>query len=165
VLNAASGPARDVAELLDLWPGGARIHCIEQDDRAIEYAEELCQDHLSQVTFEQCNLLRFNGSQQYDLVWSAGLFDYLPDRLFVRLLGRLSRNVKPGGRLAVGNYTDANPGQPYMELGEWSLNHRSPDYLHSLANKAGLTSDVWIEREATGVNLFLHWRKATADTS
>ena len=89
----------------------------------------------------------------YDLVYSAGLFDYLKDPA-VRAAGtRLVDALAPGGHAVIGNFDVANPTRPLMELIlNWPLYHRSADDLRRLFD--GLGSGTSIEREATGVNLF-----------
>ncbi len=158
VLNVASGPGHDLLDLFEACPNlPVQIHCVEQDSRAIAHASKLCCRHLEQIMFHQANALRFTTSDQYDLVWSAGLFDYLDDRLFVRLAARLGRAVLPGGELVIGNFSDSNPSRAYMELFNWVLHHRSTNDLQQLAFQAGFTEDrVAIRREPIGVNLFLH---------
>ncbi len=41
---------------------------------------------------------------EFDLVYSAGLYDYLSDNVAARLTGRLFSMVAPGGRLVVANF-------------------------------------------------------------
>jgi hypothetical protein len=96
-------------------------------------------------------------------VWSAGLFDYLEDRLFVRLLARLAGAVRPGGELVVGNFAASNPSRAYVELFGWSLHHRSAEELLVMAGQAGLAgSRLQVRNKPTGVNLFLHARDSSA---
>ena len=161
VLNVASGPARDVAEWFDgnstatTW-----FDCVDLDLNAIRFAESLCAKHADAVRFFHGNALTFKPPHRYDLVWSAGLFDYLEDRLFVRLLRRLIRFTQPGGEVVVGNFGDYNPTRNYMEiLGGWRLIHRSREQLIALAMQAGVLREcISIGAEAEGVNLFLHVR-------
>lgn len=158
LLNVASGPCRDVLELFEACPE-LRIHvdCSEQDPRAIDYAKTLCSRYLDRISFEQRNALRFTPVKRYDLVWSAGLFDYLSDKLFTKLLSRLGGAVERGGELVIGNFAASNPNRGYMELFGWSLQHRSPEELISLAESAGFArSGIEVRNEPSGVNLFLH---------
>lgn len=41
----------------------------------------------------------------YDVVYTLGLFDYLNDRLAIRVMGALWRHVAAGGRLVVANFS------------------------------------------------------------
>jgi SAM-dependent methyltransferase len=159
VLNVASGPARDVREWIDRsGTESVRFDCVELDSNAIAYALNLCAPYTDAVHFYLANALRFNTATRYDLVWSAGLFDYLKDRLFVRLLKRLMRFAKPGAEVVIGNFSMVNPSRSYMELvGGWKLLHRSDDHLRDLALQAGAEpGQIRIGAEPEGVNLFLH---------
>lgn len=162
VLNIASGPARDLREWFDAHPdANIEFDCIELDSKAIAHAQRLCAPYLGRVRFHQQNALKFVPTDKYDLIWSAGLFDYLTDRLFARLLRSLLPFVKPGGEVVVGNFSEFNASRDYMELlGDWYLEHRSEERLRGLAERAGAaarqTEVLW---EPEGVNLFLHVRQ------
>lgn len=157
VLDVASGPARDVAWWLDANPtANAEIECVEKDPRAIVYAKSII-DRTARghrVQFIQRDVLHYRTDKRFDLIWSAGLFDYLSDRLFVRLLRRLISMLAPGGMLAVGNFSSRNTSRNWMELfGEWYMGHRDGDELSRLARDAG-ASNVEIVSEAQGIQLF-----------
>lgn len=162
VLNIASGPGRDMREFFQENPD-AKVHldCVEMDARAIQHAASLCANWQERVTFHHRNVLRFTPTRGYDLVWSAGLFDYLTDKVFVHLLQNLLRVSQPGGEVVIGNFSDFNPSRDYMELlGHWNLHHRSRETLISLALEAGAKADqIEIFWEPEGVNYFLHIRR------
>ena len=44
-----------------------------------------------------------------ELIYSAGLFDYLEGRMFSRILGVLYGGLSAGGMLAIGNVAAHNP--------------------------------------------------------
>lgn len=159
LLNVASGPARDLFELYaQIQPEQLNTVCIEADDRAIAYAKELNKEHLNRIEFINKNIFRYRADQQYDIVWSAGLFDYFNDDIFVKLLSRFVSWTKPGGEVIIGNFSTENPSRNLMELfGDWYLEHRSHDHLVNLAMQAGIQRDaIYVGEEAEGVNLFLH---------
>jgi SAM-dependent methyltransferase len=157
ILNIASGPCRDVKEWIERHSGSrVRFDCVEMDINAIAYAKTLCHAFSDQVHFHHSNALRFHTIERYDLVWSAGLFDYLNDRLFVRLLRRMIGYCKTGGEIVVGNFGDHNPTRNYMEMLGWKLIHRESRELLRLAHAAGLSpSKTGVEKEPEGVNLFV----------
>ena len=106
-------------------------------------------------------ILRYCPQRQYDLIWSAGLFDYFEDHVFVRLLHRFLGYVVPGGELVIGNFHPRNPTRNYMEaMGEWMLHHRKEEEMIQLALRAGVAGRAFlkVEQEAEGVNLFLRVR-------
>lgn len=162
VLNVASGPGRDLFEFLVASPQTRlRFDCVENDPKAIAYASELCGDFLDLITFHECNAFLFESPTRFQLVWSAGLFDYFNDRYFKALLEQLYEMVDAGGELVIGNFSDDNSTRPYMELVcEWFLEHRSREHLIQLAQECGIERDlIRVGEEGEGVNLFLHIRK------
>ncbi len=158
VLNVASGPGRDMREWFESRPEAqVKFDCVELDPNAIAHASQLCAPWLESIRFHQMNALRFRTDDRFHLIWSAGLFDYLSDSLFVRLLRSFLKHCLPGGGIVIGNFGEYNPSRLYMELGGWKLFHRSAAHLLSLAQQAGVPAKhVRIGMEPEGVNLFLH---------
>jgi 2-polyprenyl-3-methyl-5-hydroxy-6-metoxy-1,4-benzoquinol methylase len=52
---------------------------------------------------------------EFDFVYSAGLFDYLADRLASRLVARMFTMLRPGGKLWVANFCKTLSEAGYME--------------------------------------------------
>ncbi len=162
VLNVACGPCRDLREFFLEQPEAAvAVDCVDMDARAIEYGSRLCAPWLDRIHFHHQNILKHSPARPYDLVWSAGLFDYVSDRLFTHLIRVLLQAVKPGGEVVVGNFSDYNPSRDYMEIfGRWKLRHRSRETLLALAAQAGADlHQTEVRWEAEGVNFFLHIRR------
>jgi hypothetical protein len=162
VLNIASGSGRDMQEFFTQNPvNGLFFDCIEQDSDAINFAKNLCADYLSQIEFHKANALKFRNDKKYNLIWSAGLFDYFNDKTFKFMLKRYFSMLEDGGEMVVGNFSENNPSRNYMEiLGDWYLNHRSPEKLIELAKECDLSaSSITVGQEPLGVNLFLHIKK------
>ena len=114
----------------------------------------------SEMCIRDRNILKFEPVDRFDLVWSAGLFDYFSDKLFVKTLQRIRRWLKPEGEVIIGNFGPHNPSRGAMEFGDWFLKYRSPDQLMELATKAGFDDfEAAVEREELGINLFLNLRK------
>ena len=158
LLNVASGPARDLYELYQgIDAKKLKSTCVDIDQRAIDFATELCGPFNNQINFVNKNILRFNSTEKFDVIWSAGLFDYFEDRIFVLALKRMLSLLKPGGEIIVGNFSKDNSSRGYMELfGEWYLIHRSQGELTRLALEAGvLAENVWVDKEPLGINYFL----------
>lgn len=161
VLDLACGPCRDVAELLSEVPEARQrlsFVCLDQDALALAHAKTVCVDHLDNITFVECNAFRYVADKPFDLVWSAGLFDYLTDALFISLLRRLHPMLVPGGELVVGNFSEDNPNIWAMEFSEWTLLHRSSETLQSLAQRGRFAGDIRVGSESYGINYFLHAR-------
>ncbi len=158
VLNLASGPGRDMFESFRVI-GKSNIHidCVEQDKTAINYAKTVCHDYLDHISFIHRNACRFTPQKKYDLIWSGGLFDYFNDELFKRMIKRLLSALARNGQLVIGNFSERNPTQSYMDFFDWVLYHRSEETLRTLAIECGVSpNNISIEQEPEGVNLFLH---------
>ena len=162
VLNVASGPARDMFEFLSTPNGKISFDCIEMDKNAIDYAKSLLSTVPNEINFINTNALKFRTEKRYHLIWSAGLFDYFDDRLFVLLLKRLLRLLENDGEIVIGNFSKNNSTRNYMEIvGDWHLNHRSEDELIRLALRSGVSPEqIKIDKEVEGVNLFLRIKNA-----
>jgi SAM-dependent methyltransferase len=160
VLNVGCGPCRDIYEYLqEKTATNIRFECLDIDKRAINYSKSI----LKNSSVECCckNAFRLKPDKKYDLVWSAGLFDYLQDKQFIFLFRLLLDTVAPDGEIVVGNFSEENPSRDYMEFGEWFLHHRTEDKLAILAEQAGCSAtSITIEKEPAGVNLFLRFRKS-----
>jgi extracellular factor (EF) 3-hydroxypalmitic acid methyl ester biosynthesis protein len=76
---------------------------------------------------------RFEGA---DLIYSAGLYDYLEDRVAVRLTARLFSMLAPGGRLVVANFAPSLSDIGFMEtFMDWNLVYRDADDMARLAGE------------------------------
>ncbi len=74
LLNVASGPARDIAELYAIiQPKQLSTVCVEADKTAIAYAKNVNKANADQLEFVHQNIFRFTAKEQFDMVWSAGL--------------------------------------------------------------------------------------------
>ena len=80
---------------------------------------------------------------RFDLICSAGLYDYLPDGLARRLTRRLLAMLRPGGRLLVANFVPGRSGRGYMELFmDWTLVLRHEAAMRTLADSVGAATTV-----------------------
>jgi len=162
ILNLGSGPCRDLYGFLSSKrQHQLRFECLDMDKVAIDFGETVCDNYLEHVTFINKNALKFDPGYQYDLIWSAGLFDYFNDKIFIRLVRRIYNLLETGGELVIGNFSTDNPSKEIMELyGQWYLHHRDAETLTDLGLKAGIPKEcINVSQEKVGVNLFLHLRK------
>jgi hypothetical protein len=167
ILSVAAGPAMELQLILRKDPallraGRAEITLLDQDAGALRHAREQIEALAARARVE-VTLRCLNSSIRtviaeglhgsYDLIYSAGLFDYLKDRTARAAGVRLVAALAPGGTAVIGNFGDANPSRPLMELfTDWPLLHRSASDLRRLFGDIG--SSMTIEQETTGVNLF-----------
>ena len=164
LLNVASGPARDLKELYTEMQTDKELEttCIEMDSHAIAYAQTLVNEYSDKITFINKNIFKFDTEEKYDIIWSAGLFDYFDDKAFVYILKKFKTWIANDGEIVIGNFNQKhNPTRDYMELfGDWYLHHRTAGQLIDLAIEAGFsTSQLSVNNEEENVNLFLHIRQ------
>ena len=97
---------------------------------------------------------------KFDLVYCAGLFDYLPDLVCKRLMNLLYDLVAPGGLVISTNVSTANPSRNWMEyVLDWHLTYRgAPDFAR-LAPETAPADDCSVQAIGDGVNIALEVRK------
>ena len=96
-------------------------------------------------------------SDNFDMVYCAGLFDYFSDHICKRLVALFYSWIRPGGLVTVTNVHSRNPSRHHMEhLLEWYLVYRDENDMSGLAPK-GTKSQIACDE--TGVNVFLDIRK------
>ena len=68
--------------------------------------------------------------------------------------------LKANAKMIIGNFSENNPSRYCMEvIGDWYLNHRSPELLTQLGCNAGFKkSEITVEQEELGINLFVHYQ-------
>lgn len=70
----------------------------------------------------------------FDLVYAAGLFDYLPQPIAKALCERMFDMLDPGGRMLVANFVPNIPDVGYMEsFMDWHLVYRDEAAMRDLA--------------------------------
>lgn len=158
VLILGSGPATDVNEFLNTYTGNdIRFDLVDFDQNAIDYSSNKNKKFEKLISYYKVNVLRFEPFKRYDLIWSAGLFDYFRDKHFVYLIRKYINYVAEGGELVIGNFSTENPSKNLMEvISEWYLNYRTRKDLIRIAGNAGLQNGkVSVDAESLEINLFL----------
>ena len=162
VMILGSGPVTETFEFFERNPDSPLVFdMLDMDKRAIAYAKNKNKKYLDRMTFHNRNVIRYTPEKKYDLIWSAGLFDYFKSKHFVFLLKKYYEYLKEDGELIIGNFNTENPSRRAMEiLGDWFLYHRSVDELKKFALQAGVEeSKIDVFQEPLGVNLFLRVKK------
>lgn len=96
----------------------------------------------------------------YDIIYCAGLFDYLSDRVCTKLVRLFYQWCEPGGRVIVTNVHSSNPVKGLMEhVMEWHLVMRDESDMVRLAPDLG---PLKIYTDETGINVFLEIDKPPA---
>ena len=173
VLAIASGPAQELSELLQQvpqLPAPLEMVLFDQDKAALAYAyrrlQPLCdarrEGEVKVVYLHESikRLLRdqtlFDSFGKFDLIYSAGLFDYLRTPTSVQLARDFYSRLAPGGELLIANMVPENPSRWYMEHHlDWHLLYRSRAELLELGSAAAPGASQQLLEEETGVNPFV----------
>lgn len=98
--------------------------------------------------------------ESYDVVYCAGLFDYLSQKVCKKLVELFAKLLKPNGLMVTTNVAATNPWRGCMEyVLEWNLVYRSDWEMLDLIPLDGTVLQSDLKRDETGVNLFLELRK------
>lgn len=177
VFNLGCGPAQEVQRFISTDPLSDYVDLtlVDFNDETLEHTratlEGLRQQHGRTTGLEFMKksvhqMLKEAGRPQgsgggYDLVYCAGLFDYLSDRVCKRLLEIFYDMVAPGGLLIATNVHARNPSRHWMEcVMDWHLVYRDDDGFLALAPSRAPAGTSVIKAEETGVNIFLEVSKA-----
>jgi len=179
LLNIACGPSREIRELvadpllLSEISGGKIIFTgLDNDKDALEFSKSALKNVASNIEtrFLHENVLDiFRNDKYYDLIgkqdiiYILGLTEYLPDRIFKRLLRFLFQLLNEKGMLVV-TYKDKDITFPSLGpdwISDWVFIKRGKDDLIKAAKEAGADEhSLKIEREGTGTIFFVKITKS-----
>ncbi len=171
VLNVACGPAVEIQRFIAEYPHPERLvfELLDFSEETLAYTrtriDKACRENGKQIEVNFVHesvheLLKRAvrgsagaGSQSFDFIYCAGLFDYLSDKVCSRLLDHFVGRSRSDGRILVTNVHSANSERHTMEhLLEWHLIYRDESELERLLpNPRGATQ---IYKDSTGVNVF-----------
>jgi len=113
-----------------------RLVVLDQDEEAAAEARRALdgQAPVTTVTAAVRRLaLRPDAYGQFDLIYAAGLFDYLDDDTARKLLRALFPVLRPGGRLLVTNYRPGARDEAYLDAYmDWRMFRRDEAEIQAL---------------------------------
>ena len=168
--SLASGPARELFDVLTNEAPDLRAVCVDIDTEALAFAASVARELGvdDRITFAQDNILRLirgrgkTALPPQHFIYSLGLIDYLDDRVLAPLLDWIHDALEPGGLAVIGNFGPGSPDKAYLDhILEWRLIYRDAERLRELfaqSRFANAPVDV-IPDEAHGIQLFAFCRK------
>ncbi len=159
VLNLGSGACIDLLAFFNKNPRSPVVFdCVEMDEKAIEFGSSVCDNYIDSISFNNQNVFLFKSAKKYDLIWSAGLFEYFSDKLFISLIRKYFKLLNTGGEFIIANFSENNSSKALLDLMcRWEIEHRSEEKLLELATDAGIPKgNIEIKLQKAGFNLFLH---------
>jgi SAM-dependent methyltransferase len=170
-VSIGSGPAREVVDFLRTSPPGPELEfvLIDQDEQALAFAweelHEAARPHGERVRIS-CRHLSFaqvfglpellGEVNRADMIYTAGLFDYLSDDVGRALMNGCFALLRDGGRLVVGNAA-AGPGVRWMPefVHDWTMIYRTEGELRDLARDFADRARIEIDSDDSDAWLFL----------
>lgn len=146
------------------FAAAVEVTCLDLDTAALAYARQRIEGRLDgQVQYVCENALRFaRGAQRptwpFDVIYAAGLFDYLGADLAVRLIEDCHGLLALGGMLIVGNFSQETHSSD-RTLIEWLLDWRllyrtEADFRAIFARTSFGAATLHFEHEPLRANLF-----------
>lgn len=171
IISVACGPAVEWQRILkthSLSSGQLTVDLLDQDEQALKYAQRALRQAANSrertPDFRFIHkaiknvIVRGLDNDEYDLIYSAGLFDYLSDAVARAAAKSLFQALRPGGKLVIGNFDSRNPTTGVMEYAlDWQLIYRSESDLLELFRGIGEAPEI--RREELGINLFCVLKK------
>jgi extracellular factor (EF) 3-hydroxypalmitic acid methyl ester biosynthesis protein len=146
ILSVACGHLREGGVLRKReTPRPARFVALDQDEASLALVASEHEESGVECLRESAMRLLSNHFDigEFDLIYSAGLYDYLSDEFSTRLLQGLVRRLAPGGTQLVANMLPDIPACGYMEaVMDWWLIYRTPEQMAEMGNQVAAVSDV-----------------------
>lgn len=180
VLNLGCGPAEEIQRFIESDPlaESCDFELLDFNPETLKYTEGKMKEaqarsgHQVNVRFIEESIQGFlreasrGGSypkESYDLVYCAGLFDYLQQRFCAKLTEVMSGLTKEGGLAMVTNVSKENSIPAVMaDFLEWTLVERTKEEMIALAPDSNLTLLKELKSDSTRINLFLELHKPIA---
>lgn len=172
ILSLASGPAKEIEYLIEHWQdtqrpiealSQAEFYFLDQDEEALMRSQArltaVARKHNLNSNFVFLNLSvrdvitnKHEILGKFDFIYTAGLFDYLEDKVAQVTAGSLFKVLSSNGQLIIGNFDKTNPDRLMMEfVMDWPLIYRDAEDLQRLFSHL---ADPVIESEPEKINLF-----------
>jgi hypothetical protein len=167
ILNLGCGPCYEIPHFYFCNYGvkrNATFHLVDQDKNALAYAKNNLKQY--DAKFIQVKIADFFKKikefdlPKMDLIYSAGLFDYLPEKFAQFAIARTFDLLKKNGKMVIGNFNPTNPTKGSMEIiGDWKLIYRTKQELERLLALLPGNYRFEIESDETKINSFLVIKK------
>jgi extracellular factor (EF) 3-hydroxypalmitic acid methyl ester biosynthesis protein len=174
IFNLGCGPAAEIQKfLLDVkWSSLADFTLLDFNDETVAFTGQALSQIRNQNGRETgldifkksvAQLLKDSSKfkpDSYDLVYCAGLFDYMPDNICTRLLEVFYKLTAPGGLVLVTNVDTCNPSRCWMEyMVDWLLVYRNATKMRQIMPSEIAGDIVRVFSELSSVNVFAEIRK------
>lgn len=164
ILDIASGPCREFLNWTDQAEDSRiLLTCLDTDPEALEYVGQNVvptATGIEQMRLERYNALRTKSAKaternfgRFDVLYSVGLADYIPDEPLVAMLQGWRESVDEGGIVYVA-FKDSRryDKTPYQWHLDWHFLQRTEEDCRRLLSEAGFdAATVEMERDASDI--------------
>ena len=167
ILNIACGSCRELYEMIEvLNEKEPIIFCTDTDEDALNYSANLlfAKNMKKLPQFINYNALKLVSKEnnekifgKQDIIYSAGLFDYLKDEGVAKITEALFDLLNPGG-IMILPFKDCRyyNAFDYKWLGDWSaFLQRTPSHVLSIFEKAGIRDPEIIPSDVPAIKFFI----------
>ena len=178
VFNLGCGPAKEIQDFISnpLLGKEAQFTLLDFNDETVQHVGtllnaamkrsgrqmtvQLVRKGVAQVLKEAAKPSSTLLTADWDLIYCAGLFDYMPDQICQQLMATFYRMLRPGGLVVGTNVAEYNPSRNWMEFSvDWHLTYRNVHHMEKLVPSGAPPDSFRIWSEQTGVNTFVEIRK------
>lgn len=176
ILDIASGPCREFVNWTE-QPENGRVFvtCLDTDTEALNFVRRNVVPTaagIEQMRLERYNALRTKSAKateryfgRFDILYSVGLADYIPDASLIAMLNGWRLSVDDGGVVYVA-FKDCREYDktPYQWHLDWHFYQRTEEDCRRLLAAAGFDlANVVTERDASGIILHFFCPVGTAN--
>ncbi len=168
VLNLGCGPAREVQDFIAAASevsNQAEFTLLDFNEETLSHTRSIIEQTkrlhhrntlIRAVKKSVAQVLKTAGRpimDKYELIYCAGLFDYLPERTCKQLMNIFYAMLAPGGVIIATNVDAGNPIKRIMGfIFEWHLVYRTGPEVASLAPAGAAPDDCVVTEDITGCN-------------
>lgn len=179
LLNLGCGPAAEIQRFMERSSLSEFVEftLLDFNDETIAFAREALENcrksagrrvSISFIKKSVMQLLKAGErgalGNEFDLIYCAGLYDYLPDRVCRQLNDVYYDLLAPDGLLVTTNVDSSNPIRHMLDyVLEWHLIYRNSAEFIRLAPASAPAEAVKVYADITGVNIFMEVRRPRND--
>ncbi|MFB5265358.1 class I SAM-dependent methyltransferase [Paenibacillus enshidis] len=138
ILSVACGYLREALDSVAIQNRNiGKFVAIDQDKESLAVAAEIIKGFGETIHASLIEIISNTVPlPTFDFIYTAGLYDYLPESLAKKLTSNLFNLLNPGGRLLIANYLPDTPSIGYMEaVMDWWLIYRDKEQMQELTQQ------------------------------
>lgn len=135
VLSIACGYLRELQYSRKIEESSCDFFALDHDEKSLQVVQKDWGNIVKTCKLSVFSMLRGRDLNlgEFDLIYAAGLYDYLNDDTAVQLSKYLLQYVRPGGKLVITNFLSSSNCSGYLEaFMDWHLIYRSLEDMERL---------------------------------